>query len=151
MKNIFLKFIFIEFVLFSERFFRSFKNFWKEKEIVFGKWLCKRYGNWEDFAKSYSPKMKCEVEQWSQILSRWDFHIPYRMAVSNSRITFSYPEAQPKKQNALINALWKIDGIEYIEISAYKIHLTIGTLFQFEDLKPKIFWVIEKYAPEANF
>lgn len=146
-----IKFIFIEFVLFLERFFRIFKSFWKEKEIVFGKWLCKRYGNCENFLKSYSPKMKYKIEKWSQIPDRWDFHIPYRMVFSNNMFSFSYPEAQPKKQNALINALWKIDGIKYIEISAYKIHITIGTIFQFEDLKPKILWIIEKYAPKANF
>jgi hypothetical protein len=148
-----IKFIFIEFVLFSKELFQGFKNFWEQKEIVFGKWLCKRYGNWEDFTKSYSPKMKCEceIEQWSSVPTRWDFHLPYRMVLSGATFSFSYPEAQPEKQNSLIKKLWGIQGIEYIEINAYKIEIKVAKIFCMADLKPKILWVIEKYAPEAIF
>ena len=124
--------------------------FLREQETRFGKWLCRKYGNWDEYIRNYSPTKKINVRTVDVMPeTRW-FDTDTRMVSTSSMYSFSYPEAQPSHRSLMTENLWKVPGIVSMEIRAYEITIRIGKMFSWDDIQPKVLGIIERYASETN-
>jgi len=94
--------------------------------------------------------MKLVVEDFSPLGTIKKIHTSERMVSTSSSFTYTYRESQLNHRSPMIDKLLDIQGITEIIMRPYCLQITIGRVFSWDNLQPRVTYIIEKYAKETD-